>query len=428
MTCLRQQACLVLPFRSSRRGLCLKAAGQVWECCGLQLNGCSDYAKRVAFVAPRNVGTPLLKGAVGPKKKPPMPARLTAISAVFVAGFLLVQPAMGQMPKGSPKYPWDNRPGKCFAPAVEPVGMCSEQPNWPDYPTTVSRVQTLLMLQEMEPLRRSASDLALGNASFPSGQYYFEAWYAALLVQLAYGDNELFTFVEGWRKTDGADSPALLVGAISLVGQAWQARGEGYADSVSPEAWKIFFDKLAQADTLLESASRNIKRSGPWHILKLRVVFDQQSPLAKRYDVLADAIAAWPDSTTLYQIAMSRSSPAWGGSFEMMDGVARVAARSTKSRSAPAMYALVYERAFRGNTKYSLPSTKVDWGLVKQGFRDIEKSGRFPPGIFRNFADLACKMRDRSEAKRLYEISDRQGGGAGDQQGTDPCRAFAFGS
>ena len=357
-----------------------------------------------------------------------MTLKRTAFYAILIAWTFWVDAAHSQPLSSSDRYPWDARPNKCFAPDVEPIWVCQEN-NWPDFSTTVSRVQSLLMVgqadQETALLNKAGIDLALGSQKFSTGQYQFEAWYLANESQLSIVDGDVLSFVEGWRQSAGAASPALLVNVIALIKQAWQGRGGGYANTVSAEAWDIFYKKLSEADALLDSASSEVKRSGPWHILKVKLAFTQRVSPSRRLDILKAAIAAWPDSTALYDTPMRMSSPVWGGSFEQMDAIARTAAQASKSRSSAAMYAIVYERAFSYSSRYLLSSTKIDWNLAKQGFRDIEQSGQFPPWIWENFANLACQMRDRDEARRLYALNDVQTEGSESQKNTDPCRAFA---
>lgn len=65
----------------------------------------------------------------------------------------------------------------------------------------------------------------------------------------------------------------------------------------------------------------------------------------------------------------------------------------------------------------------MDWNLMKQGFRDME-SQKAPIGIWKNFAALACQMRDQKEALRLYQLHDRTSPGS--RETSDSCRNFAM--
>ncbi len=117
--------------------------------------------------------------------------------------------------------------------------------------------------------------------------------------------------------------------------------------------------------------------------------------------------------------------PKWGGSWEEMDSVARRAMQKAPSDKA-GMYTLVYERHLRVNrdSSYTLRDTKVDWKLMKRGFREIEDK---MPWMTFGFAGLACQMRDRDEARRLYAVMDKRNPQAKPDP-LDACRVFATSS
>jgi len=124
---------------------------------------------------------------------------------------------------------------------------------------------------------------------------------------------------------------------------------------------------------------------------------------------------------------MQFAHPKWGGSFEVMDGIARFAAEKTRERLGVAMYAVLYERLFRGDSAYTLRDANVDWTMMKQGFRDVESHGIGQPWIWKNFAGLACQIRDRDEARRLYGVYDRIRN-SDVPEAADSCRLFATAS
>jgi hypothetical protein len=64
---------------------------------------------------------------------------------------------------------------------------------------------------------------------------------------------------------------------------------------------------------------------------------------------------------------------------------------------------------------------------MKQGIRDIEKQGAGDGVIWATYANFACQMRDRPEARRLIELADK----AGVDRHVGPpesCREVAFSS
>jgi hypothetical protein len=61
-------------------------------------------------------------------------------------------------------------------------------------------------------------------------------------------------FIEPGLQEWGDDPLILLARAECSIDSAWNARGSGYADSVTPEGWKLFGERLTIAKQLLEQA------------------------------------------------------------------------------------------------------------------------------------------------------------------------------
>jgi hypothetical protein len=97
--------------------------------------------------------------------------------------------------------------------------------------------------------------------------------------------------------------------------------------------------------------------------------------------------------------------PHRGGSFADVESLVRYAYDKTKATEGASWYATLYTDTFVGSSRYTLRESKVDWKLMKKGFRDaMGKAGT--DGRRFSFASMACQMRDREEAKRLYALID----------------------
>ena len=131
----------------------------------------------------------------------------------------------------------------------------------------------------------------------------------------------------------------------------------------------------------------------------------------------------------LYKPAVNQSLPEWGGNFADVEAIARYAYDKTKATHGAAWYAALYTETFAFNTRYGLRDTKVNWSLMKRGFGDALNSQEFGDRLLFSFARTACQMRDRAEAKRLYELIDALPESKRPKvTATDPCRAFANGA
>jgi hypothetical protein len=341
------------------------------------------------------------------------------------AGVLFAAPVDAQMapPK---KFPWDLRPNKCFLPAADGVAERPEckADDWPNFADTRRRIDRLLGEPDFDLLERAEREVGFSRERFTTGEYRVEAWYLSLdTFFMAWGERGK-QVVSAWAKAKGRDGYAPVAEAMATRAEAWAARGRGYSNTVSPEAWKIYGQKLAEADALLETASPQVRQMAPWYMMKLRIAFERREgdpPIA----LLKQATELWPEYLPLYTVSMHYLSPRWGGSFAQMDAIARYAMERTRERGKAAMYVLVWERQLRVNpdATYTLRDTQVDWDMMKRGFRELEGTAPWMP---LRFAGLACQMRDRDEARRLYLVHERQPDAP--VSATDPCRAFAMAS
>jgi hypothetical protein len=346
--------------------------------------------------------------------------RLLIALAALVA--CTAAPAQPPLPK---KFPWDHRPNKCFLPAADGIAERAEckLDHWPNFGETRRRIDRLLAEPDFDLLERAEHEVGFSQERFQSGEYRVEAWYMSLDTFFrAWGDRGN-ALAAAWAKAKGNDGYAPLARALAVRNDGWIARGTGYSNTVTPEAWDIYRNKLAEADALLETASPKLRQTAPWHMVKLRIAFERRETPSPPIALLKQATEQWPDYLPLYTLSMHYLSPKWGGSFEQMDAVARFAMERTRERGRPAMYVLVYERHLRVNpdSTYTLRDTRVDWDLMKTGFRQLEGTAPWMP---LRFAELACQMRDRDEARRLYQVYERQPEAS--VSATDPCRKFAM--
>lgn len=327
---------------------------------------------------------------------------------------------------GAPRYPWDNRPLKCFAsPEAASFEPCKPRADWPDLFTANMRFQTLLSAAEADDngfsaLERAANELGRSAQRFPQGEYYFESLHIALTSWLHVHGEKGSALMQKWVDAEPASDFALVALALSRREQAWAARGQGYANTVSPEGWRIYAAKLDEADALLEKASPALRRIGSWQIARVLVTWENSRLQPKRMDVLNDATNLWPEAAPVYRIPFGYSEPKYGGSMRYMDAIAQLAAK----KGGAALYAQLYARHFSGHGEYTLADSAVNWKLMKQGFRELE--GRpSTPTRWQFFAKAACQMRDKDEARRLYALQDRAGG-ASASPAADPCRDYAM--
>jgi hypothetical protein len=350
----------------------------------------------------------------------------------FILGpllLLLVATAFAQeSPRPAKRYYWDSRPQGCFM-TSEAVNtpLCKPPEDWPDLQTSADRVNSLFIEPDRDLLMRAEHELTDSDVTFASGEYRFDVWYQALYNAINYQPARYAKFVDEWLAHEGSDSYAVIAKALVRHGEAWAARGVGYGNTVSELGWRIYFEKLTEADKTLDTASERMKQTGPWHSLKLSIAMERTDAKASQSPIFEAATNAWPFYTRLYRTAMTYSMPRWGGNFDKVDLIARYAMDKTRSVDGSAMYAIAYAGFFAADSEYTLRDSNADWALVKQGFSDAERNPNRRRLLLEQFALLSCQMKDRDEAKRLYALIDsRFPDKPRDGSQTDTCRLFAM--
>jgi hypothetical protein len=132
--------------------------------------------------------------------------------------------------------------------------------------------------------------------------------------------------VEKWHAAAPQDAGANLVRGIVQMGYAWEARGQGYADDVTEEAWAVFHGRLAEAEEFLqEAARRDPSDAAPWAYLALsaRGLGLEPPEIRRRYD---EARRRDPQGWSAARFALESLAEKWSGTHEEMFAFAREAA------------------------------------------------------------------------------------------------------
>jgi Domain of unknown function (DUF4034) len=80
-----------------------------------------------------------------------------------------------------------------------------------------------------------------------------------------------FELIRSWAERNPRSITARIALAESYVNYAWDARGDGYTDSVSDSAWKVFRERNEKAKEILDRASALPVKCPEWYLAMQRV-------------------------------------------------------------------------------------------------------------------------------------------------------------
>lgn len=177
----------------------------------------------------------------------------------------------------------------------------------------------------------------------------------------------------------------------------WTVRGTGYANTVSPEAWKQFNKYLAEARDALNGLDADAKNDPGWFEAMLEVANAQGWPRDRFEALYQQAQRRHPDYLPIYFVAAGYYSPRWNGSVEDLQRFIDRATEATRPKLGETLYARLVWSESR-----SFGDTPIDWQRTKAGFERMVKDYPDPWNI-NNYAQFACKNRDWAAVSTLSE-------------------------
>lgn len=250
-------------------------------------------------------------------------------------------------------------------------------------------VQTLLSNDMFAELDRLIDDWTRNAERTADGKWK--------LIQFTDQLDNNFAWENGWRqeleriKRWKAKNPRSVGAALAEAeywrSYAWHARGEGYANTVDKDAWTLFFERSKKAEEALLASKAYAGDNPLWANIYLNATAGLDWSHQETLDFFREQAAKHKYFYDLYFTMVNYASPKWGGSWELIDEIARNAEAETKEIEGATMYARVYWSAFGANRDHNVfEESRVDWAHMKQGFADM--NARYPHSA-RNMNALA---------------------------------------
>lgn len=229
-----------------------------------------------------------------------------------------------------------------------------------------------------------------------------------------------------WREKDPGSVLAALAIAQHHIDLAWTVRGSGYANTVTPENWKVFHNNQAQAREEMDSVRAAGLKDANWRAQRLHIAFHLTEESPRYWGLVRDSIDAHPHDYEIYFAVANYLLPQWGGSMETLDAFAEKAVERTRAKEGNALYARIFWRVENNLPEHYLRDTPKVWGKVRAGFEDVLR--RYPaPWNTNAYARMACAAADKAALK---DILGRIGDGVDPAAWTDRahylrCRRLA---
>lgn len=179
----------------------------------------------------------------------------------------------------------------------------------------------LLKSEKFDELDCIADHARSGKEKFSGGGWRLHTIYAALGSPIQYPVTQATQ--EDWKmhllrlQRWTADRPKSITPRVALAGAyveyAWDARGQGYSDTVSDSGWKLFEERIGEAQQVLKEALALPTKCPEWYLVTLHVAQHQKWNETAKRALFDEASKFEPDYYYYGRVYATYLLPQWSG-------------------------------------------------------------------------------------------------------------------
>jgi Domain of unknown function (DUF4034) len=155
------------------------------------------------------------------------------------------------------------------------------------------------------------------KARFASGGWKLNVFYLAIVEPQGHATEEDWAahlaILDRWVSARPKSITARVAMADAYSSYAWNARGSGYAGTVTPNGWKLFSERIDRAKEILKEASKLDAKCPHWFEVMQTVALAESWDLTRATQLLNQAIRFEPDYQYFYRNYANYLEPQWNG-------------------------------------------------------------------------------------------------------------------
>ncbi len=212
---------------------------------------------------------------------------------------------------------------------------------------------------------------------FSGGGWRLHAFYADLSQPVAYPQHpteedwlDHISRLDHWISANPKSITPRIALASTYLDYAWEARGQGYSDSVTDSGWKLLEERVGRASDLLQDASTLPTKDPEWYFVMLQMATTGQTwELEKARALFEEAFKFEPGYFYYGRQFRYYLEPKWAGAEGDSEKFSAEIADRVGGDEGDAFY---YQLAVKGICDCE-DSPKFDWPRVVKGFKANEK-------------------------------------------------------
>ena len=328
--------------------------------------------------------------------------RLFRISPMLLFTFgLVLQPGLAKA-QSAPQPTSTTSPAKTHAlaiPAEEPSDEAQEESIAAK--GLSGRVAAMLLRCEYDEIDHLAQKLRSEKTRTAGGGWELSYLYRGLKAPDRFHPEDHIARLNAWITA----RPQSITPRVALAGvylkYAWAARGAGYADSVTPEGWRLFAERAAQAKLVLDDAAKLTPMCPEWFSKMQTVALAQDWEKDQTAALFQRAIEFEPEYIYFYKSYALYLLPKWDGNERDDADFARKSADAVGGKKGDYIY---YEIGMVVlGAKSGEKGGGLDWARLQRGYQAQADLFAKNTNYDKNqFARMAFRFHDRTIGKQAF--------------------------
>jgi hypothetical protein len=269
------------------------------------------------------------------------------------------------------------------------------------------QMRLLLLAGQYDSLDQIARGLRQQQVKWPNGGWKLRSFYREGFDQPDLEESEtqwktMLSHLREWVAAKPGSITARVALAYALTGYAWHARGNGWAREVSDAGWRLFHDRLREAESVMLDAQRLPESCPGAAVVLQRVALGLGWPRSQYDSLFEAAVRAEPSYEVYYELKAQFLLPRWGGRKGEWERFAEEAADRLGGVEGDMMYARIvwskdeyYPNVFE--------QSAASWERTSRGYQELLR--RYPHSLElqSQYAWLAAQAEDRDAARLMFE-------------------------
>ena len=311
------------------------------------------------------------------------------------AAFLILAPSLILLSKPLPAQ----------APPLPAISLESEEDEGSLHGVQWSRlIETDLIEEKFDDLDRMAAQFRSEKTRSPNGEWKLSGFYSALDKPMLTDKDTLdhLAHLKHWIAQKPESITARIALATSLHRWAWVARGNGQSETVTPEGWRLFGERIQESLKVLKAAANLHEQCPQWYSEMMIVGLAQGWDEAKVKEVFEQGIQFEPEYFRLYKQMANYLLPKWYGKPGEASAFAKTAADNVGGEQGDAIYFQI-ATAVIGKDGKEVSAHEMDWPRIQRGYQAWTAQYGTTRWLKNEIAYFAYEFRDAAIARQHFE-------------------------